>query len=140
MSLLDTLAKYPIGGGILVRGGIRVPNSDDDPGLAFMLAQQAISRWQLDVERLGEAADAGEDTEAIVTEAAGAIQQIVALADRVTPFANFIDIAVRFEAQEILAGLESLRMHFDRVARLARPNMPWMDASQVVEQLHAKRH
>jgi hypothetical protein len=105
-----------------------------------MLAQQAMTRWQQDVERLGEAADAGEDTDAIVTEAEGAIQQIVALTERVTPFANYIDLATRFEAQEVLAALEALRIHFGRVARLARRDIPWIDATQVVEALHAKRH
>jgi hypothetical protein len=105
-----------------------------------MLAQQAMTRWQQDVERLGDAADAGEDTDAIVTEAEGAIQQIAALSERVEPFANYVDIAIRFEAQEILAALEALRTHFSRVARMARRDIPWIDATQVAEALHAKRH
>ena len=46
-----------------------VPVLDTDPRLAFMFAQQAITRWRLDTERLGDLVDIGAEGEEIRQEA-----------------------------------------------------------------------
>jgi hypothetical protein len=115
-----------------------VPVPDTDPKLAFMLAQQSISLWRLDAERLGDAVDMGSEDPAITMEATAALQRVGALRDRIGPFANYIDIAIRFEAQEVLAALEQLGSAFERVVRRMQP-APWRDPVKLAAELQARR-
>lgn len=112
--------------------------TDADPALAFMLAHQAMTRWQYDVGRLAGLADTGVSTDEIVTAAEAAQQQILALQERIRPFANYVEMAVRFEAQEVVAGLDRLHAEMDGVIRLVRPQAPWRDAAKIVEALTSR--
>lgn len=118
----------------------RAASGEADPGLAFMLAQQAATQWQLDAERLEEAADRTADTAATITEADALVPQIAALEERIRPFANYLDLAIRFEAQEILAALEAVRTRLGRLSRRLQPPTPWRDPAQLVAELLERRH
>jgi hypothetical protein len=115
-------------------------NPNTEPSLAFMLAHQAIMRWRFDLERFTNSADLGIDREATAQEAEAAMQQIIALTERVEPFLLFVDMAVRFEAQENLASLAALRAEMGRIVRQLSPEAPWRDPAQVAEAMHARRH
>ena len=115
-------------------------HSDADPGLAFMLAQQKTTQLQLDADRLDATADAGLEIEPIIAEAELSMQQIGALKERIAPLANYVDIAIRFEAQEILAALDVVDKRMERIVRRLTPDLPWRDPVQVVEKLLAAAH
>ena len=75
-----------------------VPVPDTDPRLAFMFAQQSITTWRLEAERLGDLVDAGVEGEEISAPARLLRQQIGTWRGRIAPFANYIDIATRYDA------------------------------------------
>lgn len=115
------------------------PVVDTDPKLAFMLAEQSVTRWRHDADRLAETLDMGISTEALEAEAVGTRPQIATLRERIEPFCNYIDIAVRFEAQELLAAIDVLDGRFERLIRRALPNAPWRDPAEVAKDLQARR-
>lgn len=116
-----------------------IPVADDpDPKLAFMLAQQSITRWRLDADRLGDAVDMGSDEDTIATEAETAANAMAALKARIEPFTCFVDLATRFEAQEILAALDDLASAFARILRRTQP-APWRDPERLAAELQARR-
>lgn len=115
-------------------------NSDADPGLAFMLAQQRTTQLQFDADRLDATADAGLDTRPLVAEAELSIQQIGTLRERIAPFANYVDMAIRFEAQEVLVALDAVHERMERVVRRLHPDLPWRDPAELVEQMRARTH
>jgi hypothetical protein len=117
-----------------------LPAADGDPTLAFMLAQQAVTRWHFELERLSKALEEGGAGDAVATEAQVAIQQIAALSERIHPFSADLDTAVRFEAQEVLAALDALRRDFTRILRLLEPEPPFRDAAQLAASLQARRN
>jgi hypothetical protein len=104
-----------------------------------MFAQQSITDWRRQANRLGDLVDLGAET-AETGEAAGLCQQQVsAWRERIAPYANYLDIAVRFEAQEVLAALDDLDRAFARVVRRTRP-APWRDPNRLAAELQARRH
>lgn len=109
-----------------------------DANLTLMLAQQAIARWQFDLERFGEAA--ASDNDLVVSESDLSIQQIRALRDRIAPFRHYVDMALRFEAEEVLVALTGLEASFARVVHRRQPNPPWRNAAEVAEDLNNRRH
>ncbi len=115
-----------------------IPVTQEDPRLVFMFAQQSVTVWRRDAVRLGEAVDSGMEAGPVLTEAAAALQQVGALRHRIAPFANFINIAVRFEAQEILVALAQLTLEFERIVRRMRP-APWRDPAKLARSLHARQ-
>jgi hypothetical protein len=115
-----------------------IPVTQEDPRLVFMFAQQSVTGWRRDAVRLGEAADSGAEAEPVLSEATALLQRIGAQRDRIAPFANYINIAVRFEAQEILAALAQLTLEFERVVRRMRP-APWRDPEKLVRSLQARQ-
>jgi hypothetical protein len=48
-------------------------------------------------------------------------------------------MAIRFEAQELLAALAELRARMSRFVSRPRSDAPWRDATQLVESLKANR-
>jgi hypothetical protein len=115
-----------------------IPVSNEDPTLIFLFAQQSVTRWRRDAERLGEAVDNGAPASPVLSETATLLQQLFAIRDRVSPFANYIDTAVRFEAQEILVALAQLRLEFERIVRRVSP-APWRDPAKLVQSLQARQ-
>ena len=113
--------------------------SDNDPALAFMLAQQATTRLQFEARRLESVAATAKDPEFSRSEAQIAIDQIAALRARIAPFQHAVHEAIRFEAQEILAALEGVREQF---ARVAEPHAPGSSggAAEIVARLMRRRH
>jgi hypothetical protein len=115
-------------------------HGDADPSLAFMLAQQKTTQLQIDADRMETTAEAGLDTGPIVSEAELSLQQIGALRDRIEPFANYVDMAIRFEAQEVLAALDRIDIRMERLVWRLKPNLPWRDPAQLVVDLLARAH
>jgi hypothetical protein len=116
-----------------------IPKSEEtEPTLALMLAQQAVTRWQFDLERFAEASDA--DNDLVVRDSELSIQQIRALRERITPFRNYVEMAVRFEAEEVLVTLEGLEKSFARIVHRRQPDAPWRDATEVVQGLSSRRY
>ena len=108
-----------------------------EPNLAMLLAQQAIARWRFDLERYENASPT--ERELVVTEAEASIQQMQALGDRLAPYRNYIDMAVRFEAEELSVALAALREAFARVVARLADDIPWREAEAVAEELVARR-
>jgi hypothetical protein len=135
MSLVNVLARASVFGFRQV--GL---NSDADPGLAFMLAQQKTTQLQFDADRLDATAEAGLETDPVVAEAELCVRQIGALQERIAPLANYVDIAVRFEAQEILAALEAVNTRMERLIRRLQPELPWRDPRLLLEELRSRTH
>jgi hypothetical protein len=132
MSLFELLRERAKPPNVVARGA-----AEPEPALAMMLAQQAVTRWLFDLERFAEASDADHDL--VVRDSELAIQQIRALGERITPFRNFVDMAVRFEAEEVLVTLQGLEKSFARIVHRLQPDAPWRDAAQVAEQLSTRR-
>jgi hypothetical protein len=98
-----------------------------------------LTRWQFECEQLNAAAELAGELENSLTEAELTIQQIAALTDRIVPFTNFIDVAVRFEAQELLAAFEALAERFELLLQKGAPEIRWRNATQIAEHLTARR-
>jgi len=116
---------------------VRTPPAPD-ANLTLMLAQQATTRWQFDLERFGEAA--ASDNDLVLSESDLSIQQIRALRDRIAPLRHYVDMALRFEAEEVLLALEGLEASFARVVHRRQPNPPWRNAAEVAQGLSNRRH
>lgn len=112
--------------------------SESDPDLALMLAQQAINRLQFELRSLSDPGTANRDPEFARYEASIAIGAVEALANRMRPFASFIDRATRFEAQEILAALDGIRTELERIVQ-PREREKADDAADVAARLLARR-
>jgi hypothetical protein len=115
-----------------------VPVGDPEPRLAFMFAQQSITRWRQQADRLGDLVDMGAEGAELGEEAVVGRQQVGVWRERIAPFANYIDIAVRFEAQEVLAAIEDVDRAFARILRRAQP-APWRDPNRLAAELRARR-
>lgn len=111
-----------------------------DPALAFMLAQQAMNRWHVEADRFAAAADSARDKEGVAQEVQLAMRQIQALAERIEPFATHREMAVKFEAEEVLAALGALEARMARVLHSLNFAVPWRNAAQLAEALRAKRN
>jgi hypothetical protein len=116
-----------------------IPVLDTDPRLAFMFAQQSITSWRLEAEQLGDLVDVGVEGEEICAPARLLRQQIGTWRERIAPFANFIDIATRYEAQEVLAALDDVDRDFARILRRMQP-APWRDPKRLAAELGARKH
>ena len=112
--------------------------SESDPDLALMLAQQAINRLQFELRSLSDPAPSTKDREFMRYEATIAIGAVEALANRMRPFASFIDQATRFEAQEILAALDGIRTELERIVEPHEEEKAG-DAVDVAARLLARR-
>ena len=119
--------------------GSRRLDNDNDPELAFMLAQQAASRLQSEARRLEALAANARDRDLARTEAQIAIGQIAALKSRIAPFQHGTREDVKFEAQEILASLDVTCEHFERIAH-ASGVPPARNAAEVAARLLGRRH
>ena len=108
-----------------------------EPVLAMLLAQQAIARWRFDLERYENASTA--ERELVVQEAEASIGQMRALGDRLAPYRNYVDMAVRFEAEELSVALAALREAFARVVARLAEDIPWREAETVAEELVGRR-
>ena len=137
MSLVSVLARRP-GGTLNIRWADGPP--DVDPGLAFMLAQQRTTQLQLDVHRLDLTAKAALDPGPVVAESELSLHQITALKQRISPFANYVDMAIRFEAQEVTAALDAVQTRLERIVQRLKPDLPWRDPVQLAETLRARVH
>jgi hypothetical protein len=115
-----------------------VPIGGPEPRLAFMFAQQSITLLRKDADRLGELVDAGVEGAELGDDALAGRQRVGVWRERVGPFANYIDIAVRFEAQEVLAALDEIDRVFARVLRRTQP-APWRDPNRLAAELQARR-
>jgi hypothetical protein len=111
---------------------------ENDPDLAFMLARQATNRLQLDLGMLKDARADGKDGRFVRAEAGIAIGQIDMLKQRIKPFTDFIDQAVRFEAQEMLVVLEGIRDAFESLVEVVEPARP-QGAREIAARLLARR-
>lgn len=120
------------------RSDVRRPVTETGPELTFMLAHQATNRLRLELSRLEDAAGTSRDPGFAHYEASIAIDQVEALADRLRPFTAFIDQAIRFEAQEILAALDSIRHRLGSVCDRLEPNRG-RAASDVAARLMRRR-
>lgn len=121
------------------RSGTRRLDNDNDPSLAFMLAQQAASRLQSQARRLEAIALGRRDRDLAFSEAQIAIGQIAALRARIAPFQHGTREEVQFEAQEILASLDSTCEHFERIAQSSGAPPP-RSAAEVAARLLRRRH
>jgi hypothetical protein len=121
MSLFETLRERPPP----ERKDTAMPEAE--PRMALMLAQQAVTRWQFELQQ-------PEPIPAAERELA--LQRIAALRERVLPFRHFVDMAIRFEAEEILVALADLDAAY---VRLVRHDAPWRKASVVLAELSAAR-
>lgn len=119
--------------------GSRQLENDNDPVLAFMLAQQAASRLQFEARALETTAATSRDRELVRSEVQIAIGQIEALRSRIAPFQHGTRDEVRFEAQEILAALDGTREHFERIGQSAGPPVA-RNAMEVAARLLRRRH
>lgn len=111
-----------------------------DPALAFMLAQQAMNRWQVEADRFAAAADSARDKEDVAHEVQLAMQQIRALAERIEPFVSHREMAVKFEAEEVLVALDVLQARMARVLHSLNFAVPWRNAAQLADALRTRRH
>lgn len=121
-----------------IRSPGRLSHTETGPDLAFMLARQATNRMRLDLRRLADAPTTSRDPGFAQYEAEIAIGQIDALAERIRPFAAFSDQAIRFEAQEILAALDSIRHDMIAIADQLEPARG-KTASEVAARLMSRR-
>jgi hypothetical protein len=135
MSLVSVLTRRP-GGALAVRWADG--SSEADPALAFMLAQQKTTQLQLDAHRLDLTAEAGLDPAPIISEAELSLQQIAALKERIAPFGHYVDMAIRFEAQEVTAALGAVETRLTRLLQRLKPDLPWRDPAQLAETLRAR--
>ena len=119
--------------------GTRRLDNDNDPALAFMLAQQAASRLQSEAQRLEAIAASARDRDLASSEAQIAIAQIAALKSRIAPFQHGTREEVQFEAQEILASLDSTCEHFERIAQSSGSTPP-RNAAEIAARLLGRRH
>jgi hypothetical protein len=133
MSFLSVLRREPE-----VPAAAPEQRQSGDTSLVFMLAQQAMTRWQFETALLENALPQEAAATAEAAEATAA--QIAALAERVEPYVDFVDMAVRFEAQEILAAIVALQERLSRIVRIAKPDVPFRDAAELVDALLARRH
>lgn len=113
--------------------------SDTDPHLAFMLAHQATNHLRLEMRSLAESVAKAKDPAFARYETDIAISQCEALKERIRPFATFIDQAIRFEAQEILAALDSIRQDLAAIDARAEPP-PQKGAAEIAARLMGRRN
>ena len=113
-----------------------------DPQLAFMLARHGMTRWQFDAERFIAVAEgrtgSHRDRMLVLLEAELGMQQIKALESRIESFVKAKDLAVRFEAQEVMAALETVHNRMVRAVQRLQPNAHRRDASQIFASLQAR--
>ncbi|HQZ13478.1 MAG TPA: hypothetical protein PK286_11405 [Devosia sp.] len=137
MSLVSVLARRPSGSFNIRRAD---DSADADPGLAFMLAQQMTTQLQEDAQRLHLTAEAGLDPEPIISESELSLHQISGLKERIAPFGNYVDLAIRFEAEEVIAALDAVELRLERLLQRLKPDLPWRDPSQIVETMRTRPH
>ena len=119
--------------------GTKRPHSDNDPKLAFMLAQHATARLQFDVQTLEASAANARDPEFARSEAQIAMDQIAALKARIAPFQHGTADEVRFQAQEILAALDGVNEQFEGLVRSAGAPVS-RNAFDIAARLMGRRH
>lgn len=114
----------PRAGRPLRAGDKRVPLRSEAE-LALMLARQTIARWRFDTRRL-EQHFAGnplpKDRALILMEAELGLTQVRTLVDRVQLFVRSRDLAIRFEAQEMLVTLGGLETRLADIQRCSQPH------------------
>ncbi len=95
--------------------------SPADVGLAFMLARQGMTRLRFNADRLHLDSRGARDSALLLMEAQLGLQQTRALTERLQPFTRSRDLAVRFEAQELLVALERVNETIGRTVSHLRP-------------------
>lgn len=95
-----------------------------DPKLMFILAGQSILRWQIAAERLQLPARNPTEYASMRIEIELGLAQLVSVADRVRPLAKSRNMAVRFEAEEVMARLDALTARMQDALDAAAPEVP----------------
>lgn len=103
-----------------------------------MLARQGTTRLNADAARLHQHARlSGGDPELLLLEARLGQQQTRALAERLRPLTRSRDMAVRFEAQELLVALERVAETIEATINRLVPPAP-RTPSQIAAALGAR--
>jgi hypothetical protein len=111
--------------------------------LTFILARNAVAQWRFDSERLRRLARARSprDRGMALMESELGLSQIRSLASRIQRFARSRDMAVRFEAQEMLVALDAVEHRIDRIWDQLRTERPRRSADEIRAALLARvRH
>lgn len=111
-----------------------------DPRLTFILAHQTILRWQLAAQRLQRPVRIPSEGTALRIEAELGLGQLQAVSERVRPLTRLRDLAVRFEAEELMVRLGELEAQLLRSQQTLaiHSSAPRRTARELAETLMAK--
>jgi hypothetical protein len=111
--------------------------------LSFMLAGQALARWNFrmaELEQLSGDTSAGE-RELLLMEVNLGFQQMASLAERMQTFSRSTILPIRFEAQEMLVAVARIEEQLSQVRRQLNGQAPVRPAGEIAAALlgRAKR-
>lgn len=114
------IARLGAGAGRPLQAGDKRVPLRREAELAFMLARQTIARWRFDTQRLEQqlaGSPLPKDLALMLMEAERGLAQVQALVGRVQLFVRSRDLAIRFEAQEILVTVAELETRLAGIQR-----------------------